>query len=133
MYGITQAISELVKNGAFWTFLGVCVTSYFGYKEVARRSPTAQKKNVKAANSFEELRAVVEVLQDELHKKDRRHKDDTDYMLAQLTEARHEVQLLNARYSDALHRATQAEEVAQKCGSEVRRLRKLLLANGISE
>lgn len=98
-----NALSSLVNNPAFWTFLGIFVTAYFGYKQVVKKSPAGlAKQKVRNANSFEELRAVVEVLQEELVKKDRRHKDDTDYILSQLREARREVGELTKKLADAL-------------------------------
>ena len=133
MHEIAEAFSDLLRNGAFWTFLGVLVTSYFGYKEVTKRSPTGQAKKVRNASSFEELRAVVEVLQSELVKKDKRHKDDTDYMLSQLTEARAEVRSLGTRLADALKKAAVADGRAENCADEVERLKRVLLANGITE
>lgn len=117
---ITHEISDLLNNPAFWTFLGVFATSYFGYKAIVSRTPEAkQKAAVKKATSFEELRAVVEVLQQELINKDKRHKADTEYMLSQLREAREEVRQL------AIKLANSARENA-KCLEKISDLNALL-------
>lgn len=99
---ISQAIADLFNNPAFWVFLGTCVTSYYTYKAVIKRTPAGKAQaQVRNATSFEELRAVVEVLQQELIDKDKRHKADTEYMLLQLREAREEVRQLAIKLANA--------------------------------
>ena len=110
---MTNAIAQLLNNPAFWVFLGTLVTAYYGYKQAVKMTPAGKAKTqARNASSFEELRSVVEVLQGELIKKDKRHKDDTDYILSQLKESREET---------------------TKCQIEIKRLRGVLVANGISE
>jgi hypothetical protein len=129
-----EAVLALLNNPAFWGFLGTFVVAYFGYKQVIKKTPAGiARQKVKNVSSFEELRAVVEVLQNELVKKDKRHKDDTDYMLSQLTEARGEARGYSLKLAGALKSAATAEAKADRCQSEVERLRKLLLAKGITE
>lgn len=70
-----DAIIRLLDNPAFWVFLGTLVTAYLGYKSVAAKNPQIQvKKKLRNATNFEELKAVVEVLQNELENKDKRHR-----------------------------------------------------------
>lgn len=69
---------QLINNPAFWLFLGTFVTAYFGYKgivkkEISNHPIKEAKKQIKNATNFDELRAVVEILQGELEKKDERH------------------------------------------------------------
>ena len=70
-------ISNLLENPAFWTFLGIFVSSYFGYKAIVKKIPSPKQK-IKNASSFEELRSVVEILQNELEKKDKRHRKELE-------------------------------------------------------
>lgn len=103
-----EAIEALFGNPAFWTFLGLAIPAYFGYKQVAKKYAPKPKQ----ASSFEELRAVVEVLQGELLKKDKRHKDDTDYLLLQLRAVRDDNRDLSTKLAQAIKlTATQAEEI----------------------
>lgn len=104
-----EAINNLLANPAFWTFLGLAIPAYFGYKKVVQKYTP---RPVQKASSFEELRAVVEVLQSELIKKDKRHKDDTDYLLGQLRAVREDNRDLTQKHADALKLiADQAEEI----------------------
>ena len=124
---MTTAIQTLVNNPAFWTFLGIAVTSYFGYKQVMKKTPVGKMKaDVHNVSSFEELRAVVEVLQGELLKKDKRHKDDTDYILSQLREARSEVGRLTQDLADSVKNNSQ-------CTQKIAHLENKLKQHGLSE
>lgn len=115
-----EAILALLNNAAFWGFLGTFVIAYFGYKQVIKKTPMGiAKQKVKNISSFEELRAVVEVLQGELIKKDKRHKDDTDYILSQLREARGEVLTLT-------HKLAEAVKQNGKCNDEITLLKNQL-------
>lgn len=115
-----EALLALLNNPAFWVFLGTFVTTYFGYKQVVKKTPAGiAKQRVKNISSFEELRAVVEVLQGELIKKDKRHKDDTDYILSQLREARSEVLELT-------HRLAEAMKQNSMCNDKISQLEKQL-------
>lgn len=72
-----DSILKLLDNPAFWVFLGTIVTSYLGYKGIVAKNPKSQvKKKIRNATSFEELKAVVEVLQNELENKDKRHRSE---------------------------------------------------------
>ena len=114
-----SALVQLLSNPAFWVFLGTFVTAYYGYKAVARRYPSS-KKAVKNASSFEELRAVVEVLQGELVKKDKRHKDDTDYLLSQLRELRDDNRQLTNNLAIALKENADLKVVIEALREQVR-------------
>lgn len=105
-----EAITKLLDNPAFWTFLGIAVTAYFGYKQVIKKYAP---KPIQKASSFEELRAVVEVLQGELIKKDKRHKDDTDYLLGQLRAVREDNRDLTIKLTQALKLAADQAEVIE--------------------
>lgn len=72
-----EAILRLVDNPALWGFLGVFVTAYLSYRGIMRKNPQlGVKKKIRNATNFEELKAVVEVLQNELESKDRRHRSE---------------------------------------------------------
>lgn len=96
MEAALQAVSELFRNEAFWVFLGGAVASYYGYKTVkAKNTP-------KKITNQEELIAVVELLQSELVKKDKRFKDDVDYLLARARDMRQENEELRGKLAAAL-------------------------------
>lgn len=83
MEEILRQIGQLLNNGAFWVFLGTCVTAFYTYKAAVlpaleeRRKKKVLDGNGRAdpnkATSFEELKAVVEILQRELERKDEAH------------------------------------------------------------
>lgn len=83
MEELARQISQLFNNPAFWVFLGTCVTGYFTYRaavvplieERRKRKVTDEEGNPdpKKATSFDELKAVVEILQRELVRKDEAH------------------------------------------------------------
>lgn len=70
-------INNLSNNPAFWIFLGTLVTAYFGYKGIIKKTQPTKHK-IRTASSFEELRSVVEILQNELEKKDKRHRRELE-------------------------------------------------------
>lgn len=86
MEELARQIGELLDNPAFFVFLGTCVTGYFTYKaavlpvlEQRRKQKVTDgdgKADPKKATSFEELKAVVEILQGELDRKDKAHQNE---------------------------------------------------------
>lgn len=81
-------IHQLLANGYFWGFLGTLATAILGYKSVlapiieerrrrqylaSNGNGSASKISIKKVTSFDELKAVVEILQGELERKDKAH------------------------------------------------------------
>lgn len=107
-----DTIRELFSNAAFWVFLGTAVTAFFGYKGIIARYPK-KIPDPKKASTFEELMAIVELLQGELTKKDKRYSDDINYVLQRIKELRDENADLRENLAAALRsNATLKEEVA---------------------
>lgn len=81
-----EAIKALLNNGAFWIFLGTCVTAYFTYKGLLlpyqkRNKPQVMVRN---ASTFEELKAAVELLQTISERKDKQHSTEVSRLLKRI-------------------------------------------------
>lgn len=115
---MVEKIWELLNNEALWLFLGTFVTAYLGYKGLVRKMPN---KAIRKANSFEEVIAVVELLQKELEKKDKRHKEDTEYLLGQVRDLRTDNRELAQQLVTESRRSSELTNQIEKLN---RRLRK---------
>lgn len=86
MEQLAHQIGELLDNPAFFVFLGTCVTAFFTYKAAVLPMLEQRRKqkvtdgdgrvDPKKATSFDELKAVVEILQGELDRKDKAHQNE---------------------------------------------------------
>lgn len=86
MEELARQVGQLLNNPAFWVFLGTCVTAFFTYKAAIvpimderrkqRVTDSHGKADPKKATSFDELKAVVEILQGELQRKDVAHNNE---------------------------------------------------------
>jgi hypothetical protein len=117
----------LINNGAFWGFMGTVVVAFFGYRgllvpyiEDQKRKKYTNgngdgnyKMNIKRVTSFDELKAVVEILQNELDRKDKmmqrqdeRHRIELKGAYTRIDELYEEIDKLKER----LHKAHINEE-----------------------
>lgn len=84
-----EALRELLNNTAFWAFLGVFSTGYFGYKGLLLPYREKQRRrngrvDVKNVNTFEELKAAIELLQTIAERKDESHVKEVNRLLKRI-------------------------------------------------
>jgi hypothetical protein len=115
---VASGFHELLNNAAFWGFLGACVIAFFGYKGAVapyifkqrhKHLLNGEKRiNVKRVTSFDELKAVVEILQKEnerkdaaLHEQEKRHQSAMQYAYKRIDELYGEIDNLKRRLHEA--------------------------------